>query len=131
MSHAERRQLAKRIARELFTLGGRTRRRAIRLVCELPGDGTSENHGWGEGPMANRIAERLANNGGADFAARARSNSLNSLSKMGLRVKKEELSRELDEVIREFSSNYEHHFDQLLLRLPEKVLAGLNAARRK
>jgi putative hydrolase of the HAD superfamily len=63
-----------------------------------------------------------------EFATRARSNSLDSLARMGLSVKKEELGRELDEVIREFSSNYEHHFDQLLLRLPEKVLAGLNPA---
>jgi len=62
----------------------------------------------------------------SDFAARARSNSLTALLDQGLRVSKDELGQELDEVIREFSSNYEHHFDQLLLRLPDKVVGGLN-----
>jgi len=62
----------------------------------------------------------------SDFAARARANSLAALLGQGLRVGKDELGQELDEVVREFSSNYEHHFDQLLLRLPEKVVGGLN-----
>ena len=64
----------------------------------------------------------------SEFAQRARSNSLDSLISMGLKAKKEELQRELDEVIREFTSNYEHHFDQLLMRLPERLKGDVNPA---
>jgi putative hydrolase of the HAD superfamily len=36
--------------------------------------------------------------------------------------------RELREVISEFSSNYEYHFDKLLLRLPRESYVGINPA---
>lgn len=64
----------------------------------------------------------------SEFAQRARSNSLDALIAMGLKAKKEELRRELDEVIREFTSNYEHHFDQLLMRLPDRLKGDVNPA---
>jgi putative hydrolase of the HAD superfamily len=38
------------------------------------------------------------------------------------------LLEELAEVVLEFSSNYEKHFDKLLLRLPRRTLKGLNPA---
>ena len=40
----------------------------------------------------------------------------------------DEVYAELEEVIHEFSSNYEHHFDKLLLRLGEEHTAHLNRA---
>jgi putative hydrolase of the HAD superfamily len=46
----------------------------------------------------------------------------------GLPVSREELLEELAEVVLEFSSNYEKHFDKLLLRLPRRTLKGLNPA---
>src|SRR5438552_4793541 len=46
----------------------------------------------------------------------------------GLSVSKEELLAELDEVVKEFTSNYEHHFDKLLQRLPRRATKGVNTA---
>lgn len=60
------------------------------------------------------------------FAERARINSADAMLEMGLRCDRETLLRELDEVIREFSSNYEHHYDKLLSRLPLEATIGLN-----
>ncbi len=51
------------------------------------------------------------------FARMARKNAVEAMVAAGLDLPAEEVSRELDEVIAEFSSNYEHHFDQLLRRL--------------
>jgi putative hydrolase of the HAD superfamily len=62
------------------------------------------------------------------FAARARENSIDAMIEMGVSTPREELLRELREVIAEFSSNYEHHFERLLARLPREHLAGLNQA---
>lgn len=45
---------------------------------------------------------------------------------LGLNLPEKILIRELEEVIREFSSNYEHHFDKLLLRIPGRVYEGIN-----
>ena len=64
----------------------------------------------------------------SEFARRARTASLEAMVRAGMRMKPEELQQELDEVIREFSSNYERHFDKLLLRLPRRVFKGLNPA---
>ena len=52
------------------------------------------------------------------FAERAREESVDAMLAMGVRCPRETLLRELDEVVAEFSSNYEHHFDKLLSRLP-------------
>ena len=51
-----------------------------------------------------------------EFAQRARANSVRAMRAAGLSLTQEEVERELDEVIREFSSNYHHHFDKLLMR---------------
>ena len=61
-----------------------------------------------------------------EFASRARTSSVEAMIQAGLRIDAETLRAELDEVIREFSSNYERHFDKLLLRLPRRVTKGLN-----
>lgn len=60
------------------------------------------------------------------FAERARLNSVEAMLAMGVRSDVPTLLRELDEVIQEFSSNYEHHYDKLLSRLPIEATIGLN-----
>ncbi len=62
------------------------------------------------------------------FAQRARRNAVRAMLAAGLQGDEERVYRELEEVIAEFSSNYEHHFDKLLLRLPETALADHNPA---
>lgn len=62
------------------------------------------------------------------FASWARHNAVRAMVSLGLDFPERKLVRELHEVIREFSSNYDHHFDKLLLRLPESAYAGLNPA---
>jgi putative hydrolase of the HAD superfamily len=63
-----------------------------------------------------------------EFAKRARSNSVRAMREAGLRLPQQELEHELEEVIREFSSNYHQHFDKLLMRLPTAAHAGVNPA---
>jgi putative hydrolase of the HAD superfamily len=63
-----------------------------------------------------------------EFARRARRNAVEAMISAGLQVPAAELLAELDEVIVEFSSNYEHHFDKLLLRLEPARTAKLNRA---
>ena len=46
----------------------------------------------------------------------------------GLSLDREDVEEELTEVISEFSSNYEHHFDRLLMRLPKRHFKGVNPA---
>lgn len=62
------------------------------------------------------------------FARRARRNSVRAMIEAGLQLPEEQVFRELEEVIREFSSNYEHHYDKLLQRLPREAHAGMNPA---
>ncbi len=64
----------------------------------------------------------------SDFAARARSNSVQAMIAAGLQIDEEACLAELMEVIDEFSSNYEHHFDKLLHRLPQSCYQGINPA---
>lgn len=64
----------------------------------------------------------------SDFAARARRASVDAMVALGVKMPAEELVRELEEVISEFTSNYEHHFDKLLLRIPRKAWEGVNRA---
>jgi putative hydrolase of the HAD superfamily len=61
-----------------------------------------------------------------EFAELARSNSVREMIRLGLKMEHDDVMRELREVIAEFSSNYEHHFDKLLLRLSPEVLEGVN-----
>ncbi len=63
-----------------------------------------------------------------DFAEKARRAAVDAMRRHGLRLPAGQLLRELSEVIHEFSSNYEHHFDKLLLRLPGKSHEGVNPA---
>lgn len=63
-----------------------------------------------------------------DFAERARRGAADAMRRHGLRLPTDHILRELSEVIAEFSSNYEHHFDKLLLRLPRRAFDGVNPA---
>ena len=63
-----------------------------------------------------------------EFSEMARDAALEAMIRAGLRMPKEQLQKELEEVITEFSSNYEHHFDKLLLRIPKRYYKGVNAA---
>ncbi len=64
----------------------------------------------------------------SEFALRARENAVEAMIRVGLKMRKEPLMRELHEVIAEFSSNYERHFDKLLLRIPKHCYQGINPA---
>ena len=60
------------------------------------------------------------------FAEHAREASVDAMLALGLRADRALVLRELREVVAEFSSNYEHHFDKLLSRLPLDATLGLN-----
>ncbi len=62
------------------------------------------------------------------FSALARANAVRAMVATGLDLPEEVVARELEEVISEFSSNYDHHFDQLLRRLRPKALEHVNPA---
>jgi len=64
----------------------------------------------------------------SEFSVLARRKSVHAMIRAGLRIEEEEALRELQEIVVEFSSNYEHHFDKLLLRIPSHTYAGLNKA---
>jgi len=63
-----------------------------------------------------------------EFARRARGNAVRAMIQAGLDLPEETVLRELDEVLAEFSSNYEHHFDKLLQRLRPACLERVNSA---
>ena len=63
-----------------------------------------------------------------EFARRARLNAVRAMIDAGLDLPEAEVYSELQEVIREFSSNYEHHYDKLLLRFPREKTEHLNRA---
>src|SRR4029078_5422855 len=60
------------------------------------------------------------------FALRAREASVDAMLAMGLKADRRTVLRELTAVVHEFSSNYEHHFDKLLSRLPLEATLGLS-----
>jgi len=62
------------------------------------------------------------------FARQARRNAVEAMVRTGLRASTEDCLRELEEVVAEFGSNYEHHFERLLQRLPPEALRGQNPA---
>jgi len=62
------------------------------------------------------------------FAKRARQNAVRAMIAAGLEADEEVVQHELTEVLAEFSSNYEHHYDRLLQRLGKDRLAGKNPA---
>ncbi|MBN4049885.1 HAD-IA family hydrolase [bacterium AH-315-M10] len=64
----------------------------------------------------------------SDFAAEARAAAVDAMRGVGLDYPREYLLRELAEVVAEFSSNYGHHFNKLLLRIPATAYGGVNVA---
>ena len=63
-----------------------------------------------------------------EFVRLARDNALKAMIQTGLKIDFKIASAELDEVVSEFTSNDEHHFDRLLQRLPPACLDGINPA---
>lgn len=62
------------------------------------------------------------------FAEKARRNAVEAMLNVGLKASKEALLKELAEVVEEFTSNYDRHFDKVLLRLPSLATEGINPA---
>ena len=62
------------------------------------------------------------------FAQRARRNAVRAMVSAGLKADEDRVFAELEDVIAEFSSNYEHHYDKLLLRLDPAALEHVNPA---
>ncbi|MHC4943718.1 MAG: TIGR02253 family HAD-type hydrolase [Planctomycetota bacterium] len=63
-----------------------------------------------------------------EFAEKARMESIAQMIRFGLNVSEKDALYELKEVINEFTTNYQHHFDKLLIRLPESAYEGINPA---
>jgi putative hydrolase of the HAD superfamily len=64
----------------------------------------------------------------SQFARNARLNAVRAMHDAGLAVAPDLLMRELEEVIQEFGSNYDHHFDKLINRVPAEKYEGVNKA---
>jgi putative hydrolase of the HAD superfamily len=64
----------------------------------------------------------------SEFAEKARFASCVAMCRVGLKLEPEALMDELREVVSEFTSNYDHHFDQLLRRIPKRHYKGVNPA---
>lgn len=60
------------------------------------------------------------------FARTARRAAVAALRRYGVRSPVSLLERELEETISEFGSNYPHHFEKLILRLPPGDLQGVH-----
>ena len=63
----------------------------------------------------------------SEFAANARRNAIENMRAHGFRMATEDALRELGEIVVEFSSNYEHHFDKLLRRVPAHYYEGIHS----
>ncbi len=64
----------------------------------------------------------------SQFADSARRAAVDAMCAAGLRADRETCMRELQEVLEEFTSNYQSHFDKVIQRLPAEASAGLNRA---
>lgn len=62
------------------------------------------------------------------FAKRARQAAVHAMVEAGLPIAEEVVLRELAEVLAEFGSNYDHHYDKLVQRLCPAGLGGVNPA---
>jgi putative hydrolase of the HAD superfamily len=62
------------------------------------------------------------------FARRARENSVRAMIAAGLSLAFDDVMAELEEVVRDFPSNFEQHYDALLLRLPASACGPVNPA---
>jgi putative hydrolase of the HAD superfamily len=63
-----------------------------------------------------------------EFADKARRGAIAEMMRFGLNVTENDAFYELKEVISEFTSNYQNHFDKLLNRLPQSAWQGINPA---
>lgn len=63
-----------------------------------------------------------------EFAEKARKESIAQMIRYGLKVSEKDALYELKEVINEFTSNYDKHFDKLLNRFPSSSFEGVNPA---
>ncbi len=62
------------------------------------------------------------------FAARARRCAVEAMTLAGLDIDADAAFAELEQVVAEFSSNYGHHFDKLVLRLADRLRPGVHPA---
>jgi len=63
----------------------------------------------------------------SEFSHKARVNSIQAMIHMGLKnVTPDQCMEELQEIIGEFGSNYDHHYDLLLRRLGKESYKGIN-----
>jgi putative hydrolase of the HAD superfamily len=62
------------------------------------------------------------------FAERARRSAVEAMVASGLEVDADEAYEALEEVVSEFTSNYDRHFDQLILRLGDRLREGVHKA---
>ncbi len=60
------------------------------------------------------------------FADKARRSAVDAMIQVGLRTTREACSKELDEVVSEFTSNYGNHFNKVIQRLPSEASKDLN-----
>jgi len=63
-----------------------------------------------------------------EFAEIARERAVEAMVRVGLNMRPADIKAELEEVVGEFSSNYEHHFDKLLQRISRRYYKGINPA---
>ena len=63
-----------------------------------------------------------------EFALKARRWAVRAMIEKGFKADEEEAFQELSEVVAEFSSNYEHHFERLIDRMGHERLDGRNPA---
>ena len=70
--------------------------------------------------------------GTTDFVQEARTKAVEAMIERGLKAEVAPVLQELAEVVAEFGSNDDHHYNRLLKRLPDAATAGaiLEAARR-
>ncbi len=64
----------------------------------------------------------------SEFAKAARVNAVKAMIDAGLKLTTTDCLHELNEVIEEFTSNYDHHFDRLLQRVAPEKYEGVNTA---
>lgn len=60
------------------------------------------------------------------FAAQAREKAVDAMRKRGLRAGRAEILATLSDIVSEFGSNDDRHFDRLLMRLPRVATEGCN-----
>ncbi|MEM1452945.1 MAG: TIGR02253 family HAD-type hydrolase [Planctomycetota bacterium] len=63
-----------------------------------------------------------------EFAQRARKNAVEAMIARGIDATSEEVAAELQEVLREFGSNYNQHFNKLIQRMPPHQIRDVNPA---